>query len=444
MKLFTQQDYLRLQSNAYEALLGLSTEEGINASAKEEIYGCIFGRDSAITILKILKVLSTKLPPEKSIDSSKLTTICKHALLTLVSLQGQEVNIESGEQPGKFIHEYRKTNISEIARLYGPRFIYPDGTLRNYDSIDSTPLVLIALYRYWEATQDATFLFTVLPAVEKALVWITSYADLDGDALIEYEFAQDRKFSGSRIQSWTDSEESLKRKDGTLPEYPIAPVEAQGYAWLALKLWENFYSTQQGNYDYAWKLSRKLKAHALRMKKRFNETFLFYDKGLVFPAQALDGRKQQTQTITGNPLLVLWASNGKKDNLECILETEYVQDVVRRSFMDDLFDPEAGIRTMSTRSETFDPSISSYHNGSFWPKLNGMAHEGLEKWDFEEEAYSLKIASLQAFLFFGSPIELYHRDKDKGYSEWMNIANGHRGNKLQAWSAAAFLDLASE
>ena len=49
-------DYTALRSRIYTDVLGLATKDGINASGKDEIYGCIFGRDSAITILKLLKV----------------------------------------------------------------------------------------------------------------------------------------------------------------------------------------------------------------------------------------------------------------------------------------------------------------------------------------------------------------------------------------------------
>src|SRR5437868_3312915 len=143
----------KLLQIAYNSLLDLSSDEGINASGKEGVYGCVFGRDSAITILKILQATSKH--PDK-----KLTEICKKGLYTLTSLQGKEKNVESGEEPGKFIHEYRRPH-QGIERLINrekdpekpwdnPWYVYPDGTVRNYDSIDSTPLALIAIYRYWE------------------------------------------------------------------------------------------------------------------------------------------------------------------------------------------------------------------------------------------------------------------------------------------------------
>jgi glycogen debranching enzyme len=230
---------INLQELALNSLLELSTEDGINASGKDEIYGCIFGRDSALTILKILKAHPKKASPQ-------LLEISRRALLTLVTLQGKEFNIESGEEPGKFIHEFRREKSMYEHLIKGPRpfYVYPDGLMRIYDSIDSTPLTLIALYKYWQITQDKEFLITILPAVEAGLNWIISYGDRDKDVLIEYEFPEERVHGGLVVQSWTDSWESLKRPDGSMPKYPIAPIEAQAYAWLALKLWSDFYDTQ--------------------------------------------------------------------------------------------------------------------------------------------------------------------------------------------------------
>lgn len=45
-----------LRETFYKSLIELSCKEGILASGREEAYGCIFGRDSAITVLEILEV----------------------------------------------------------------------------------------------------------------------------------------------------------------------------------------------------------------------------------------------------------------------------------------------------------------------------------------------------------------------------------------------------
>lgn len=196
-------ELLRLKNLSYQSLLELATADGINASGKDEIYGCIFGRDSAITILKILKSIenergSLRGETTNNINHSLLLDICRRSLLKLCELQGRETNINSGEEPGKFIHEFRPDNYKHLQELPKPWYVYPDGILRNYDSIDATPLALIALYRYWKLTQDAEFLLSVLPAVEKGLNWIISYGDRDHDYLIEYELHPNRILSEER------------------------------------------------------------------------------------------------------------------------------------------------------------------------------------------------------------------------------------------------------
>src|SRR5581483_7811297 len=187
----------QLLTISYNCLVELSTEQGFNASGKNEAFGCLFGRDSFITILKILKA-------HKSRENKTLLEISRRTLLTHVGLQGKTINIESGETPGKFIHEFREDNYERLINRPRPWYVYPDKKLRNYDSIDATPLGLIALYKYWQITKDTNFLFKVLPSVEYALNWIISYGDMDKDTLLEYELPKNRKHGGLVVQSWAD------------------------------------------------------------------------------------------------------------------------------------------------------------------------------------------------------------------------------------------------
>lgn len=411
----------------YQSLLGLASEDGINASSKDEIYGCIFGRDSALTILKIIRI-------HKKSPSDELMLICKRALLTLCTLQGKEVNIESGEEPGKFIHEFRKEKHEHLSNHpTRPWYLYPDGFLRNYDSLDSTPLTLIALYKYWQATTDCDLLNRVLPYVEMGLNWIITFGDKDKDGLVDYTLEKERKFGGLPVQSWTDSHESLRGIDGLFPDYPIAPVEVQGVAWLALKLWSRFYQS------HAPSFSKKLAGQADDMKKMFNKLFIFKDNDYYFAGQAINGNKKLIKTITGNPLICLWASDKSSNKTECIIETDFLNCLVNRAFLPDLFDPDAGIRTMSTLSPTFNPNRDSYHNGSFWPVLNGLVTEGLENFNFEDKVQLLKKASLKPIYHFNYPIELYTKDDSGNFYEYKSTS-GQVGCKVQAWSAASTLD----
>lgn len=415
-----------------DILLTFEGEDGLQASSKNEIYGCVFGRDSAITILKILAAAS-----KKGISGfDPLLKISKKTLLTLSRLQGKELNLESGEQIGKCIHEFRKNRYDHLLALEKPWYLYPDKTLRNYDSIDSTPLFLIAVYKYYALTKDEDFLKNILPSVKLGLEWILYHSDVDGDYLLEYESVENRIHGGLRVQSWTDSHESLLKPDGTMPLYPIAPVEVQSYAWLALKLWTDFYETKDKSF------SEKLNGFADNLKERFNEAFIFKDGENYFAAQALDGMKNQIKTVTGNPLIALWATYRNGDQKEIILDEKYITDFVARAFAEDMFSENAGIRTMSKNSPTFNGSANSYHNGSFWPKLNGMVYEGLRNWKYNKEAEILRAASLKPIEFFGSPIELYIPLEDGSFTLFDN-GQGQLSCKEQAWSAAAILEMLS-
>ncbi len=428
-----------LKKNIYNCVLELATEEGINAPGKEDIYGCIFGRDSAITILKLLNVCENN-TANNYIETQRLLGICKRGLQTLITLQGKKTNIESGEEPGKFIHEYRPDNYERVTQYSRPWYIYPDGVLRNYDSLDSTPLCLIAIYRYWSISRDDEFLFSALSAVEAGLNWIISYGDRDKDFLLEFELPSYREHGGLAVQSWTDSPESMMDINGNLPDYPIAPVEVQGYAWLALRLWADFYTDSTIHVSTSKRFARMLRLQARQLKKQFNRLFIFKEGRHYYAAQALDGHKNQIKTITGNPLLLLWAAYKKDEKVETIVRNSYISDIIRRALMDDMFDKDAGIRTMSTKAETFRPGRNSYHNGSFWPKLNGMSHEGLLNVGYYREADLLKWATLKPIHYFGSPIEVYVKDEGGKYCLYRND-HGEESCKRQAWSAAAALDL---
>lgn len=366
----------------------------------------------------------------------KLFDISKKGLKALVSCQGQEFNIESGEQPGKFIHELRKDGYERLVKLEKPWFVYPDNILRNYDSVDSTPLALNAIWTYWNLTKDEEFMRLAEPAVEKGISWITTYGDMDHDGIVEYELDPKRTFGGLAVQSWTDSNESLRNQDGVFPKYPIAPVETQAFAWLALTEWAGYFKNKKP--AFAEMIGKK----ADEMKSAFNEKFLIEDDGLCFAAQALDGNKIRINTLTANPLLALWSAHRRKNGkIECIFSDETVNDVVLRVFKEDFFDEEAGIRTMSNRSKTYNSGADSYHNGSFWPMLNGLVYEGLLNFGYVLEAFKLKKASLKPIKYFGSPIELYLRNSDS-YMEYRS-PSGQTSCRTQAWSAASILHMLS-
>ena len=68
-------------------------------------------------------------------------------------------------------------------------------------------------------------------AARSALRWIEEFGDRDGDGFIEYER---RAEHGLANQSWKDSGDSQRFRDGRLAGTPIAPAECQGYVFDAL------------------------------------------------------------------------------------------------------------------------------------------------------------------------------------------------------------------
>ncbi|MGE5392296.1 MAG: amylo-alpha-1,6-glucosidase [Candidatus Saccharibacteria bacterium] len=412
------------------AVKELESDEGILASGREELYGCIFGRDSLITSLKLLRVYRTK-------KIADFLPLVRKVLLNLALLQGREANAESGEQPGKCIHEFRRSNHEHLTQApFKPWYLYPDRTMRNYDSVDSTPLFLIAVYRYWQASGDGEFLRLIGPQVEAALNWILMYADADGDGLVDYSGPLQRKFGGLMVQNWMDSIESVFHEDGTGYDYPLAPVEVQAYAYLALKLWSRYFA-DAGSRDPMPFLKR-----AEAIKKAFPRFETTDPDGNYYLAFAIDGKGRQFRPVRSSMGHCLWASlNMREDGVtEGILSEEKFGLIVKRLMAPDMFEPEAGIRTLSSYSRNFHPN--SYHNGSIWPHDNSLIAEGFEIHGFRQEAALVRRAVLTALGYYKTPVELYVRENN-GYLDYCSDT-GQRACSKQAWTAAALLDFSSE
>ena len=408
----------------YATIHELETEQGILASGSEEIFGCVFGRDSLITSLQLLSTY------ERTPDPYFLTLV-KKILVNLLALQGTAVNIESGEEPGKCIHEFRPTRHEHLTkRSENPWYVYPDNVMRNYDTVDATPLLLIALHEYYRVSGDEEFFREALPQAYAAIRWIMEYGDTDGDGFIDYHFDPDRTHGGLRAQSWMDSTESLFHEDGSPVVYPIAPVEVQAYSYAALRMWSDFFA----KIDPA--VSTDLDARTKALKKSFNEKFVYQDDrgrfGLAFGVDGAGKPLTASRSSMGHCLWASWKSGGMRDT---ILDQKLVSSLVARLTAPDLFESAAGIRTLSTESSHFDPQ--SYHNGSIWPHDTAIIAEGLERFGYRREAMKIHKALMSAYAHFKTPIELF-AFSNGSYHEYLSLG-GQGACRKQAWSAASLL-----
>jgi glycogen debranching enzyme len=425
-----------------EAVKELETERGILASARHELFGCIFGRDSLITSLQLLRVC------QQTGRGDFLSTVRK-VLITLSELQGRGLNIESGEEPGKIIHEYRPDKHEHLTRPGGANghekswYLYPDQIMRNYDTVDATPLFLIACYRYQQVLQqlgrtDDQFMELVWPSVKSAIAWLLWYGDSNQDGFIDYQLKPERSFGGLQNQNWMDSSEATFHEDGSPIIYPIAPVEAQAYTYLALRLWAKHSTpTMSVNTSTAQLLNRR----ADHLKQSFNQRFIIERNGLVSLAAGLDGQGKQLTSVRSSMGHCLWASQNMLDDglVDGIVEDSHVSSLVKRLLSADMFEPQAGIRTLSQNSANYTPN--SYHNGSIWPHDNSMIADGLEYYGYADEASLVRIAMLKAVEHFQNPLELYVYDQD--YADYTS-PQGQTANKTQAWAAAAILSAVAD
>jgi glycogen debranching enzyme len=275
--------------------------------------------------------------------------MARSVLEVLAAEQGTEVDTWRDEEPGKILHERRASELARSGAL--PHTPY-------YGSVDSTPLWLMLLGNYWRWTGDLDFCERLLPNVERAIEWMTSWGDRDGDGFIEYERASRR---GLVNQGWKDSHDAVVHTDGTLAAGPIALAEVQGYAYLArLRIADLYEALGRAEHALA------LRASAGALRKQFNDAFWMEEE--QYFAMALDGDKRQVATVTSNPAHGLYCD---------IVDPDKGAAMARRLLAPDMFSGW-GIRTMSKTATAYNPM--SYHNGSIWPHDNAFIASGLKRY----------------------------------------------------------------
>jgi len=338
------------------------------------------------------------------------TSIAAGTLRVLAAFQGVRDDADSAEQPGKILHELRR---SELA--------LPDAGIRlpprYYGTIDATPLWISLLADARRAGLPDDEVRALLPNLRAALGWMRDAGDSDGDGLLEYIDTTGR---GLANQGWKDSGDSVQWRDGTLAEGPIALCEVQAYAHRAAldgaELLEALEPDGAGE-------AAEWRAWAAALATRFRETFWIDDAAGAYPAIALDAHKRPVDTVTSNigHLLGTGLLNASESAL-----------VARR-----LVSPELasgyGLRTLSTDSAGYWPL--SYHGGSVWTHDTAIAITGLAAEGFHAEAAELSGGLLRAAVAFDYRMpELYGGDPS---SETPTPVPYPAACRPQAWSAAA-------
>lgn len=324
----------------------------------------LFGRDSLIVAWQLL-------------DYDSL--IAKNTLLVLAELQGKKIDFKTEEEPGKILHEYYPKNTSDDWwKKYKAKSKWLKKGKIFYMSADSTFLFLIILAKYFQKTKDKEFLLKIWPNVKRAINWILDYSDINKDGFFDY---QKKNLHGLSNQGWKDSN-YLKIKP------PVAIVEIQGYAFIALKEIAKLAKIVEDK-----KLADKLLEKSKVIKEKFNQEF-WMEKQKYF-ALGLNGEKKQIKIITSNPGHLLFTG---------ILNKNKEKAVIKKLFSSDLWTPY-GIRTHSVKEPGFN--TMSYHKGSIWPHDNWIIAQGLKKLGYKKEYKKVKTSILKAYQELGFIPELY-------------------------------------
>jgi glycogen debranching enzyme len=326
------------------------TDEGGTLAAGIPWYVTLFGRDALISGHQLLMVNPAP---------------ARQALRRLAELQGTKVDEWRDEEPGKIPHEVRRGEMATAGMV--PHTPY-------YGSVDSTPWFLIVLAQHVRWTGDLEFAREMLPAAERALLWIDRYGDADGDGFVEYERRSPR---GIRNQGWKDSFDSVVHADGHLADAPIALAEVQGYVYLAKLRMADVYRVLG---DPA--TADRLVWEAASLRERFNEVFWMEDERYF--AGALDRDKRQVRTIVSNPGHALYCH---------LMDADKAQAVAKRLLAPDMFSGW-GIRTMSKAAAAYNPM--SYHNGSVWPHDNALIAAGLKRYGYARSTNRVATALFDA------------------------------------------------
>ena len=333
------------------------------------------------------------------------------SLRALGALQADSYDDRRDMQPGKIEHEVRHGELAALHLI--PHTPY-------YGTHEATTLYVLVAAEAWRWHGDREALDQVRPYVERALSWIDTDGDIDGDGLQEYKTRAPE--GGYYNQGWKDSGDGIVGADGNISELPIALCEHQGLVVAAKRSWasvlEEVYRDQSA--------ATRLRDEADRLAQQLETRFWWEEEGTYY--LGLDGDKRPIASVASNPGQLLWLR---------VVDTDRARRVARRLLAPDMWSGW-GIRTLSAAHVAYNPF--SYQVGSVWPHDNAFAAAGFRAYRLDAEAHQVARGLFDAAECFAShrlPELFAGLERDDGAFPVQYLG----ANVPQAWAAGAVTHL---
>jgi glycogen debranching enzyme len=278
------------------------------------------------------------------------TDLARGTLRALARRQGREHNPAQAEEPGKILHEVRRSTFDDPGRLHLPPLYY--GT------VDATPLWVALLHDAWRwglAGRDVRALEAPLQA---ALGWLRSAVEDSEDGFLRYV---DESGLGLANQGWKDSGDAMRDAAGRVAEGSIALLETQAYAVEAARGAADVLEQVLGVDGDRWR------GWAAELAGRVRDAFWVTDADSPYLAMALDGQGRRVDGVGSNMGHTLGTG---------LLTPTEEDTVASRLAEPDLLGP-LGISTLSRDNPAYNPL--GYHTGSVWTHDTAIAAWGLAR-----------------------------------------------------------------
>jgi glycogen debranching enzyme len=313
-------------------------------------YLTLFGRDS-------IWAARMMLPYSRRLAAGTLRALARR--------QAGERDPDTAAEPGKILHEVRRTT------YHGADL---DLSTRYYGTVDATPLWVVLLVESWEAGMPEEQVRGLLPNLRAALSWMGEAARRSPDGMLRY---LDESGTGLANQGWKDSGDSMRRADGTVASAPIALLEAQAYAVEAAGRAGDLLDALGEEGGARWR------AWGGDLAERVRAGFWVEDVHGTYPAMALDADGKPVDGVGSNMGHALGTG---------LLDEHETAAVVARLMQPDLL-REFGIGTLSRDNPAYNPV--GYHTGSVWTHDSAIIVHGLARTGHHAEARRVADALLR-------------------------------------------------